>query len=72
MLFKEIFVPYYQERQANPILFSKKMKDEIQKIEGDFGAKKIIADNEKKVFKLSTQDKGVITDFNKINDFETR
>ena len=69
---KKIFVPYYQERQANPILFSKKMKDEIQKIEGDFGAKKIIADNEKKVFKLSTQDKGVITDFNKINDFETR
>ena len=69
---KEIFVPYYQERQANPILFSKKMKDEIQKIEGDFGAKKIIVDNEKKVFKLSTQDKGVITDFNKINDFETR
>ena len=69
---KEIFVPYYQERQANPILFSKKMKGEIHKIEGDFGAKKIIADNEKKVFKLSTQDKGVITDFNKINDFETR
>ena len=69
---KEIFVPYYQERQANPILFSKKMKNEIQKIEGDFVAKKIIADNEKKVFKLSTQDKGVITDFNKINDFESR
>jgi len=69
---KEIFVPYYQERQANPILFSKKIKDEIQKIEGDFGAKKIIADNEKKVFKLSIQDKGVITDFNNINDFETK
>ena len=42
------------------------------KIEGDFGAKKIIADNEKKVFKLSIQDKGVITDFNNINDFETK
>ena len=69
---KEIFVPYYQERQANPILFSKKMKDEIQKIEGDFGAKKIIADNEKKVFKLSIQDKGVITDFNNITDFESK
>ena len=69
---KEIFVPYYQEKQANPILFSKKMKEEIQKIEGDFGAKKIIVDNEKKVFKLSIQDKGVITDFNNINDFETK
>ena len=69
---KEIFVPYYQERQANPILFSKKMKDEIQKIEGDFGAKKIIADNEKKVFKLSILDKEIITDFNNITDFEIK
>jgi len=68
---KEIFVPYYQERQANPILFSKKMKNEIKKIEGDFGAKKIIANNKKKVFKLSIQEKGTITDFNNINDFET-
>ena len=69
---KEIFVPYYQERQANPILFSKKIQDKIRQIKGDFGAKKIIADNEKKVFKLLIRDKGVITDFNKINDFETR
>ena len=69
---KEIFVPYYQERQANPILFSKKMKDEIQKIEGDFGAKKIIADNEKKVFKLSILDKGIIEDFNNITDFKIK
>ena len=69
---KEIFVPYYQERQANPILFSKKMKDKIRQIEGDFGAKKMIADNKKKVFKLSTQNKGVITDFNTITDFESK
>ena len=69
---KEIFVPYYQEKQANPILFSIKMKSKIQKIEGDFGAKKIIADHEKKVFKLSIQDKGVITDFNNIIDFKTK
>ena len=69
---KEIFVPYYQERQANPILFPKKMKDKIRQIEGDFGAKKMIADNKKKVFKLSTQNKGVITDFNTITDFESK
>ena len=69
---KEIFVPYYQERQANPILFTKKMKDKIRQIEGDFGAKKMIADNKKKVFKFSTQNKGVITDFNTITDFESK
>lgn len=69
---KEIFVPYYQERQANPILFSKKMKGKIQQIEGDSGAKKVIVDNEKKVFKLSIQDKGAITDFNNITDFKSK
>ena len=69
---KEIFVPYYQGMQANPILFSKKMKGKIQQIEGDSGAKKIIMDNEKKVFKLSIQDKGVITDFNNITDFKSK
>ena len=69
---KEIFVPYYREKQANPILFSKKIKDKIHKIEGDFGAKKIIADNEKKVFKLSILDKGIITDFNIVTDFEIK
>ena len=69
---KEIFVPYYQEKQANPILFSKKMKSKIEQIEGDFGAKKIIADHEKKVFKLSIQDKGVIRDFNNIIDFKSK
>ena len=46
------------------------MKSKIQKIEGDFGAKKIIADHEKKVFKLSIQNKGIITDFNNIIDFK--
>ena len=69
---KEIFVPYYQERQANPILFSKKMKGKIQQIEGDSGAKKVIVDNEKKVFKLSIQDEGVVTDFNNVTDFESK
>ena len=48
------------------------MKNEIKKIEGDFGAKKIIANNKKKVFKLSILDKGVITDFNNITDFEIK
>ena len=69
---KEIYVTYYEGRQANPILFSTNMKQKLQEIEGDFGAKKIIADNEKKVSKLFTQEKGVVTDFNNIADFETK
>ena len=68
----DILVPTYKNKQANPVLFSKFMKTSIMSVTGDFGAKKIIADHEKKVFKLSIQDKGVITDFNNIIDFKTK
>ena len=69
---KQIFVPYYRGIQANPVLFSINMKAKIEKIEGDFGAKKIIVYNEEKVFKLLTKDKGVITDFNDLKDFQSK
>jgi len=69
---KEIYVPYYKKRQANPILFSISMKEKLKEIEGDLGAKKIIADNQKKISKLLTEEKGVITDFNDLKDFKPK
>tara|TARA_Y100000590_G_scaffold139804_1_gene160158 strand:+ start:308 stop:886 length:579 start_codon:yes stop_codon:yes gene_type:complete len=67
---KEIYVPFYEGKQANPILFSINMRQKLQEIEGDIGARKIIADNEEKVSKLTIKEKGIIIDFNKIDDFE--
>ena len=69
---KDIIVPTYKSQQGNPVLFDKSMKGKVIDISGDVGAKKMIADNEKKVFKLSIQDKAVITDFNNITDFESK
>jgi len=69
---KKIFVPYHKDKQANPVLFSIEMKSKIEKLEGDFGAKKIIDYYQKKVFKLTTKDKGVITDFNELKDFQSK
>ena len=69
---KNIIVPTYNVQQGNPVLFDKSMKEKVMGITGDVGAKKMIADNEKKVFKLSIQDKAVITDFNNITDFESK
>ena len=61
---KEIFVPYYENQQGNPILFSITMRNKINEVLGDLGAKKIIMQNSKKTFRLLTKDKGVVTDFN--------
>lgn len=66
---KEIFVPYYNEKQANPILFSITMKTMLNSITGDTGAKKIISDNHNKVFELKTTKKEVVTDYNYPKDF---
>ena len=70
--YKEIYAPYYEGKQVNPVLFSINMKQKLQEIEGDIGAKKIIADNKKKVFKMIIKEKEVIRDFNTVNDFKLK
>ena len=66
---KEIFVPYYENQQGNPILFSITMKDKLEEVSGDFGAKKIIMQNNEKTFRLLTKDKGIVADFNTQSSF---
>ena len=40
------------------------MRNKINEVLGDLGAKKIIMQNSKKTFRLLTKDKGLVTDFN--------
>ena len=66
---KEIFVPTFNNEQANPVLFNFKMKDKIMNIKGDFGAKKILQSNEEKIFYLPIDDREIFLDFNTMEDF---
>ena len=67
---KEIFVPYYKEQQGNPILFSIKMKESFNKIDGDNGAKNLLLDNSQKVFRMLVSDKSVAMDFDTEENFK--
>ena len=60
---KEIIVPTYKGKRGNPILFSKKMKNELMLIKGDVGAKKILELNKEKIFTVPIEDDGIIIDY---------
>ena len=66
---KEIIIPTYEGKEGNPILFSKFMKEKVMDIEGDFGAKKIIELNKKKVLNIPFKNRGIILDFDRREDF---
>lgn len=65
----EIVVPAYNKIRGNPVLFSKSMKEKILKIEGDFGAKKILIKNKIKLIEIS--EKNFNRDFNTIENFNS-
>jgi molybdenum cofactor cytidylyltransferase len=66
---KEIFIPFFEEKEGNPVLFSKFMKKKILNIGGDFGAKKIIENNKNKILYVPIKSSGVILDFDTQKDF---
>jgi molybdenum cofactor cytidylyltransferase len=66
---KEIIVPTFNDFAGNPVLFSKFMKQKIMDLDGDFGAKKIIEMNKKKVLNVPLDNDGITLDFDTQEDF---
>ena len=66
---KEIIIPILDEKEGNPILFSKFMKKEIMNIDGDIGAKNIIEKNKDKILYVPIKSSGIILDFDTKEDF---
>ena len=67
---KEIIIPTYENRNGNPILFSKFMKKKIVNITGDLGAKEIIDLNKNKILNVPFNSRSVVLDFDTKDDFE--
>jgi len=64
-----ITAPTYNEKQGNPVFFSITMKNEIMKIKGDIGAKKILETNSEKVFNLNINDDAILKNYNTQENF---
>ena len=66
---KEIVVPTFEEKNGNPILFSKFMTKQILNINGDVGAKEILKLNKKKILYVPIRNSGITLDFDTEEDF---
>ena len=68
---REIIVPNHKGQQGNPVLFAKTMKEKINTITGDMGAKKILELNKAKILNLEVNDQSIIKNFNTLDDFNS-
>ena len=68
---KEIFVPTYEGKESNPVLFSIFMKNQIMNISGDVGAKKIIELNKNKILNVDIKNKNITIDFDTKDSFDS-
>ncbi len=68
---QHICVPMYNHQNGHPVLFSAKFFPDLRQIEGDQGAKGILRTYKNQVVSVPVNDKGVLTDFDRLEDFSS-
>ena len=68
---KEIFVPTYEGKESNPVLFSIFMKNKIMSISGDVGAKEVLELNKDKILNVDIKNKNITIDFDTKDSFDS-
>jgi molybdenum cofactor cytidylyltransferase len=67
---KEICVPVYQGKRGNPVILSKSIYPELEKIEGDKGARDLIQAQEDKVYFVEMDEPLLLLDIDTEEDFK--
>ena len=63
-----LVAPYFRARRGHPVGLASKFRHELEALEGDEGARKIISTNEKHLVKIPVGDPGVIRDIDTPGD----
>ena len=66
---KEIIAPTYKEKIGNPVGFKISIIKKLNKIRGDYGAKKMIQKNKIKLALIKVRSKSILKNFNTQKDF---
>ncbi|MBA7555371.1 Purine catabolism protein PucB [subsurface metagenome] len=67
---KEIVVPFYKEKQGNPVFFDGYWKDELMKLSGDVGGKVLIKAHPERVKRFKISDESILLDIDREEDYE--
>jgi len=67
---KEIVVPFYKDKQGNPVLFDGYWKDELMKLSGDVGGRVLIKDHPEKIKRFKISGESILLDIDREEDYE--
>ncbi len=67
---KEIVVPFYKEKQGNPVFFDGYWKDELMMLSGDVGGRVLIKAHPERVKRRKISDESILLDIDREEDYE--
>ena len=67
---KEILVPFYKDRQGNPVFFDGYWKDELMKLSGDVGGRVLIKAHPERIKRFKIPNESILLDIDREEDYE--
>jgi len=67
---KEIVVPFYKDRQGNPVFFDGYWKEELMKLSGDAGGRSLIKAHPERIKRFKISDESILLDIDREEDYE--
>jgi len=67
---KEMVVPFYKNRQGNPVFFDGYWKDELMKLSGDLGGRVLIKAHPERIKRFKISDESILLDIDREEDYE--
>jgi len=67
---KEIVIPFYKDRQGNPVFFDGYWKDELMKLSGDMGGRVLIKAHPERIKRFKIPNESILLDIDREEDYE--
>lgn len=67
---REMIVPFYKDRQGNPVFFDGYWKDELMKLSGDVGGRVLIKAHPERIKRFKISDESILLDIDREEDYE--
>jgi molybdenum cofactor cytidylyltransferase len=67
---KEMIVPFYKDRQGNPVFFDGYWKDELMKLSGDVGGRVLTKAHPERIKRFKISDESIFLDIDREEDYE--
>lgn len=67
---KEMIVPFYKDKQGNPVLFDNYWKEELMKLSGDVGGRVLIKAHPERIKRFKISDESIFLDIDREEDYQ--